>query len=146
MQVVRLALAVVLLAVFVPALAREQVPAEERIYRYDASRVPGCEDPVVLNRLMSRFNQTQKTYWSSNLEIVSFSALRTTHFRENGLDFIPRRYCRGHVTLNNHRSSPLYFVITQDAGMAGHDFGLHFCVMAYDRQWSFAPECKMARP
>lgn len=146
MSIVRLALAATLLACVTTATAREQVPAEERIYNYDASRVPGCEDPVVLNRLMSRFSQTQKEYWASNLEIVSFSGLRTTHFRENGLDLIPRRYCRGHVTLNNQRSSPLYFVITQDAGMAGHDFGLHFCVMAYDRQWAYAPECKMARP
>jgi hypothetical protein len=146
MLIARLALAAAVIASAAIANAREQIPAEERLFGYNAARVPGCDDPAVLGRLMTRFNSTQRSYWSSDLEIVSFSHVRPSHFRENGLDLIPRRYCRGQVLLNNRRTSPLYFVITQDAGMAGHDFGLQFCVMAYDRQWAYAPECKTARP
>lgn len=128
------------------AQARDQVPAEERYYSYDAARVPGCSDPVVLNRLMARFKETEASYWSSDLEILSVSNIRTTHFRANGVDFVPRRHCRGTAHLNNRRASRVYYEVTQDAGMVGHDFGLRFCVAAYDRQWAFAPECKAARP
>ena len=146
-MIARLALSVAILtAAFAAASAREQVPAEERIYRYNAERVPGCDNPDVLSRLQNRFREKEAGYWSSTLEIVSFSHIRTTHFRPNGLDIIPRRYCQGTVLLNNRRTTPVYYVLTQDGGMAGHDFGIQFCVSGYDRSWSFAPACKTARP
>lgn len=146
-MIARLALtAACLAATLCAAPAREQIPAEERIYGYNAERVPGCDNPAVLSRLQSRFRAKEAGYWASSLEIVAFSNLHTTHFRPNGLDLIPRRYCRGTVLLNNNRQSPLYYVVTQDGGMAGHDFAIHFCVAAYDRNWAYSPECKMAKP
>lgn len=139
------AAAFTLLAVALPAAAREQIPAEERYYAYDA-RIPGCHDEAVLGRMKRRFAQKEATYWSSDLEIVSVDRIRTTHFRPNGLDLIPRRYCQARVMLSNNRVSAVYYSVVEDAGMAGHSFGLHFCVAAYDRNWASAPECKMARP
>lgn len=134
-----------LLAAALPATAREQIPAEERYYAFDA-QIPGCNDDAVLGRLKSRFQEKESTYWYSNLEIVAVDHIRTTHFRPNGLDLIPRRYCQARVILSNNRSSAVYYSVVEDAGMAGHSFGLHFCVTAYDRNWASAPECKMARP
>jgi len=132
-------------AVLGPAAAREQIPAEERIYGYDA-RLPGCADDAVIGRLVSRFGQKEAIYWHSDLTIVSVDRIRTTHFRPNGLDLIPRRYCQARVVLSNQRVSSVYYSVVEDAGMAGNSFGLHFCVTAYDRNWASAPECKMARP
>lgn len=128
------------------ATAREQIPAEERVYSYDAAKVPGCDDAVAVTQLRNRFREKESEYWGSNLEIVEVTQIRTTHFRANGLDFIPRRYCRGTAVLNNRRTSPVYYVLTQEAGMAGNNFGIQFCVAAYDRGWSYTPECKMAKP
>ena len=125
--------------------AREQIPAEERWLGYDA-RLPGCDAPEVIERLRTRFAQKEATYWASGLEIATVDRIRPVAFRPNGLDLIPRRYCRGEVRLNNHRASTVYFSIIEDAGMAGYSYGLHFCLAGYDRNWANAPGCKMARP
>ncbi|HRK25195.1 MAG TPA: hypothetical protein PLQ11_09610 [Beijerinckiaceae bacterium] len=125
--------------------AREQIPAEERWWPYSA-QLPGCDDPAVLDRIRSRFAEKESRYWHSALEIVSVDRIRTTAFRPNGLDLIPRRYCTARVHLNNLRTSALHYSVIEDAGMAGYGFGVRFCVAGYDRNWANAPECKMARP
>lgn len=138
--------AAALVAGLVGTMAREQYPAEDRYYPYDAAKLRGCDDPNVLQVLMARFANTQVDYWKSDLQIVSFSAIRTTDFRPNGVDIVPRRYCRGTVTLNNNHTSPVYYVLTQDAGMTGQAYGLQFCVQAYDRNWASGPDCRAMRP
>jgi len=124
---------------------REQIPAEERWLAYDA-RLPGCDAPEVIERLRSRFAEKEATYWTSSLQIASVNRIRPVAFRPNGLDLIPRRYCRGEARLNNHKVSTVYYSIIEDAGMAGYSYGLHFCLAGYDRNWANAPGCKMARP
>jgi len=146
MPIRALTAALALAALTGAAAAREQVPAEERIHPYAAELLEACDDPVVLDTIAKRFRQAEYGYWSSDLAIVGFANIRTTHFRDTGLDLIPRRHCRATVLLNNQRTSPVYYELTQDAGMVGRGFGVRYCVMAYDRQWAFAPECKMAKP
>lgn len=143
----RLAIAAACLATLcaTAAPAREQIPAEERVLAYDA-RLPGCNAPEVLDRLRSRFAEKEALYWSSNLAITAVERIRTVAFRPNGLDLVPRRYCSATAYLSNRRTSTVYYAISEDAGMAGYSFGLHFCVAAYDRNWANAPGCKMARP
>jgi hypothetical protein len=127
------------------ANAREQVPAEERWWPY-AAQLPGCDDPAVLDRIRSRFAGKESGYWSSSLSIGPIDHIRTTSFRPNGLDLIPRRYCRATAHLSNRRASTLYYSVIEDAGIIGYTYGVHFCLTAYDRNWANAPECKMARP
>lgn len=134
-----------LLTTALGTLAREQIPAEERWSGYTA-RLPGCDDPAVIEKIRSRFAQKETTYWNSALEIVAVDTIRTTAFRPNGLDLIPRRYCVARASLSNHRVSALYYSVSEDTGMAGYGFGVHFCVAGYDRNWASAPECKIARP
>lgn len=125
--------------------AREQIPAEERWWPYSAE-IPGCDDPAVINKIRSRFAEKEATYWQSSLEIVAVDQIRTTAFRPNGLDLIPRRYCVARASLSNQRTSPLYYSVIEGGGMAGYGYGVHFCVAAYDRNRASAPECKIAKP
>lgn len=125
--------------------AREQIPAEERWWSYSAA-IPGCDDPAVLDRIRARFASKEKGYWHSSLEIIGIDRIRTTAFRPNGLDLIPRRYCTARVRLNNARTSALHYSVIEDAGIIGYSYGVHFCVAGYDRNWANAPACKMARP
>lgn len=125
--------------------AREQIPAEGRMLGYSA-QLPGCDDPAVLATVQQRFAAKEAEYWRSSLEIVAIEKMRAIAFRPNGQDLIPRRYCTARAHLSNHKTSPLYYSVVEDAGMAGYGFGVHFCVTAYDRNWANAPECKMARP
>lgn len=127
------------------ATAREQIPAEERYWGYSA-RIPGCEDPAVIDRVKARFASKEWQYWNSSLAIVSVDRIRTTAMRPNGLDLIPRRYCEGVATISNHKVAKIYYSVIEDSGIIGYTWGVHFCVDAYDRNWASAPECKMARP
>lgn len=125
--------------------AREQVPAEERWWAYSAE-LPGCDNPAVLDRIRARFAGKERGYWSSSLTIGEIDHIRTTAFRPNGLDLIPRRYCSATAHLSNQRTSTLYYAVIEDAGIIGYSYGVHFCLAAYDRNWANAPGCKMARP
>jgi len=132
-------------ALLAPSLAREQIPAEERLVPYGAS-LPACDDSGVIDKIRSRFASKESQYWNSDLTIVSVDRVRPTAMRPNGLDLIPRRYCEGLATISNRRTSRIFYSIVEDAGMIGMTWGVHFCVQAYDRNWASAPDCKMARP
>lgn len=127
------------------ATAREQIPAEERLWGYSA-RIPGCEDGAVIAKIKARFASKESQYWNSPLEIVSIDRIRTTAMRPNGLDLIPRRYCEAVATISNSKVSRISYSVIEDSGIIGYTWGVHFCVDAYDRNWASAPECKMARP
>lgn len=132
-------------ALVAPALAREQIPAEERLVPFSAS-LPACDDKAVIDRIRARFASKEEQYWASDLTIVAVDRVRATAMRPNGLDLIPRRYCEGVATISNHKTSRIFYSIVEDAGMIGMSWGVHFCVQAYDRNWASAPECKTTRP
>lgn len=141
----RLVTGTLMLLMVAGASAREQVPAEERWWGYTA-RLPGCDDPAVIEKIRSRFAQKENEYWQSGLSILAVDHVRTTAFRPNGLDLIPRRYCVARAHLSSGRTSALHYSVIEDAGIIGYTYGVHFCVAAYDRNWASAPECKIARP
>jgi len=132
-------------ALATPALAREQIPAEERLGPYSA-QLPACNDSAVIAKIQKRFASKESRYWASDLTILGVDHIRPTAMRPNGLDLIPRRYCEGVATISNRKTSRIYYSIIEDAGMIGMTWGIHFCVQAYDRNWASAPDCKMARP
>ena len=40
----------------------------------------------------------------------------------------------------------MYYSITEDAGMLGVSYGVEFCVVGLDREWSYQPDCRRAQP
>ena len=40
----------------------------------------------------------------------------------------------------------MYYSITEDAGMIGVSYGVEFCVVGLDREWSYQPACLRAKP
>src|SRR5262249_9580103 len=63
--------------------------------RYDAV-LPGCEDPIVLRKIIQYFGEKERAYWQSDLQIVAFERIRETGFRpwaRGAPDAIPRRFC-----------------------------------------------------
>ena len=36
--------------------------------------------------------------------------------------------------------------IAEDMGMIGMDWGVNFCVIGLDRNWSYEPHCRAAKP
>jgi hypothetical protein len=129
-----------------PVFARPLVPAERRYSPYDGV-LPACDDPAVAQRISWNFRQREDEFWDSGLEILGFGEVRETGYKTNGLDYIPRRYCRARAWLNDQRKPhQVFYAISEDLGIIGIGFGIEWCIVGLDRNDAFAPNCKMARP
>ncbi len=137
-----------------------RIRAEDRVFPYDA-QLPACNDPGVIARIQGRFDWREPTHWNSSLQMTAVDRIRETHFRPNGQDLIPRRYCEGRALLSNGRFHTLSYNLVEDAGITGWHgsllFGLvrfptpgsynvEWCLSGLERHRTHAPDCKMARP
>jgi hypothetical protein len=127
------------------AAARPLTPAEQRYMPYTAW-LPLCGDPATLERISTRFQQRETEFWGSGLLIVGYERVRETGERTTGLDYIPRRYCQARAMFNDGKKREVTYWIGEGIGMAGHNFGVEWCVSGLDRHNAHAPNCKAARP
>ena len=127
------------------ALARPITPAEKRYLDY-SGELPPCDDPGVLERITSRFQQTESTYWNSTLEIQGYDRVKSIGVRPWGLDHIPRTFCVASAHLNDRSVREVSYSVAEDLGIIGFGYGVEWCVSGLDRNYAYAPNCKMARP
>jgi hypothetical protein len=113
--------------------------------RYDGV-LPPCDYPLALGKIASRFNQKEGTFWNTDLKIVNFEQIRETAFRAWHANAIPRRFCSGLVEVSDGRKRAIHYAIAEDTGMIGATWGVEWCVVGLDRNWSYNPACKMAKP
>lgn len=152
-----------LLLVALPSLALAQSgPAQDSIYGTPAEArwapffaiLPKCDDADVLNRIQSRFGETERTYWGGVHAIGGFDQVREIGFRANGLSYIPRRYCmaRGEmvdpnaVIRDRTQTRSVVYSIAANAGIIGLSWGVEWCVVGLDRMRAYAPDCLVLRP
>jgi hypothetical protein len=113
--------------------------------RYDGI-LPSCDAEAALSKIASRFNMKENDFWHSDLRIVGFDRIRETAFRPWAGNTIPRRFCSAEVQISDGRKTVVHYSIAEDTGMIGMTWGVEWCVVGLDRNWSFNPACKMARP
>jgi hypothetical protein len=144
------ALATVVIAVSclaLPADAANFFEKQHYLHGRDYDRVvPVCAEPEVAKRIAERFTRKEAEYWNSSLMIVAFTHARQLGLEPWGTSYIPRRYCSAQVTLSDGQKTTVYYAIGEDLGMAGHSWGVEWCVMGKDRNFAYAPGCRMARP
>lgn len=110
---------------------------------YDG-RVADCQ--AGLSSITSQFAEKESTFWNSALQITGYANVRETAFRPWQSDNIPRRYCTASAMLNDGKLRTVHYSIIEDGGIAGFGQGVEFCVVGLDRDWSYNPACKAARP
>jgi hypothetical protein len=140
-----LACALALAALAGPGLAREITPAEDREIPYSAA-MPACHDPGVLKRITAAFAERELRFWNSALTIAAYDKIRPIAFRPWGLDTIPRRYCTATATTSDGKRRRVDYSVREDLGFIGGGYGVEWCVAGLDRNWGYAPACRMARP
>ncbi|MDX3805990.1 hypothetical protein ACXIUS_10315 [Bosea thiooxidans] len=118
--------------------------AEERIVPMYGN-LPGCDDPAVLSHLTNSFDSREATYWGP-LQALSYDRIAQLGFRSWGDDFIPRRFCTARLMLNNGVFHRVDYSVRENLGLFGMTWNVNWCVAGLDRQRSYAPDCKMARP
>ncbi len=123
-----------------PATAREQIPAETRIIPW-SGQLSACDDPGILSKLQSRFNYTERKFWSSQAEIIGFEKIRQAAYRPHGLDLIPRRYCQAVAVMGDRRRLTMRYAIIEEAGIIGMGEGLQYCLTGYDRNHTAMAGC-----
>jgi hypothetical protein len=111
--------------------------------RYDG-RVAPCE--AALSTITSQFHEKESTFWNSALQITGYARIHEIAFRPWQSDNIPRRYCSGAAMLNDGKERTVTYSIIEDGGFSGIDQGVEWCVTGLDRDWTYSPACRMARP
>jgi hypothetical protein len=113
--------------------------------RYSAN-VPLCEESGPLSKIRSYFGTKEGRFWNSDLKIVDFENVREIAFRPWVPGTIPRRFCRAEAMISDGVKRPVYYSIVEDAGLIGMTYGVEWCVVGLDRNWSYNPACRMAKP
>lgn len=108
--------------------------------------VPACDEQAALNLIAQRFSETEQRFWASNLAITQFEKLSEIAFEPWGPQYLPRRYCKGTIYTNDARKRAIYYSIVEAGGFIGAGWGVEWCVVGLDRNYAYAPSCKMARP
>jgi hypothetical protein len=127
------------------AQAREQVPAEERIQPF-TGLLPSCSDGAVLSHIQRWFASRETSYWQSTLTIDGFDKVGIVAERPWGSDYVPRRFCTARALMSDGHVRRVDYFIKEDLGIIGMSWGVNWCVHGLDRNYAYAPDCKMARP
>lgn len=107
---------------------------------------PQCDEPKVLNTISAHFDQAEAAYWHTGIRMAQITQAQETAFRDWDPTIIARRYCTGTAYLTNGRSYSLVYWLRSEQSFAGVSWGVQFCLVGRDRDYSYAPHCKMLRP
>jgi hypothetical protein len=125
--------------------ARPLTPAERRYQPYDGS-LPFCDDANVLRKIDDRFQSRESEYWNSGLAIVGYEGVREIGYRKNGLDYIPRRYCKARVFMSDQKVREMTYWVGESLGPIGIGWGIDWCISGLDRNYAYGLDCQAARP
>jgi len=112
-------------------------------YRRD---MPSCDFRPALDRIIGNFGNKERVFWNSGLRIVGIENIHETAEMNWAAQSVPRRFCTATAVISDGARHPIYYSIAEDMGMIGMDFGVNFCVVGLDRNWSYGPACRAARP
>jgi hypothetical protein len=113
--------------------------------RYSA-KVPLCEERGPLDMIRRRFGTKEGKFWNSDLKLVGFEQIQEVSRQPWAPGTIPRRFCSASALISDGVRRPMYYSITEDAGMIGVSYDVEFCVVGLDREWSYQPACLLAKP
>jgi hypothetical protein len=108
--------------------------------------MPACDFRPALDRIIGDFATKESVFWNSNLRIVGIENIRETAAMTWAAQSVPRRFCAGTALISDGTRHPIYYSTAEDLGMIGMNFEINFCVVGLDRNWSYGPACRAARP
>lgn len=100
-------------------------------------KFPLCESDKVLQKLVKRFNKTEKVYWSSRSLVLS----NIDNAHQHSVNPFPdspvnRRYCHGDAVFDNGKKRRVHFLIEEGAGFAGFTWNVEYCIHGLD-PWKY---------
>jgi hypothetical protein len=119
---------------------------EKEFWMSGPAKVPLCEEHGPLKSIERRFSTKEGKFWNSDLKIIGFEKIREVSWQPWAPGTIPRRFCSASVLVSDGLRRSMYYSITEDTGMIGVSYGVEFCVVGLDREWSYQPACLRAKP
>lgn len=107
---------------------------------------PACDQPAVLERIHRRFDETEASYWHTGVRMAQIVEPRETGFKNWDPTIIARRYCSAVAYLTDGRRYEMVYWLRSEQGFAGVSWGVDYCLVGRDRDYAYAPACKMLRP
>jgi len=120
--------------------------AHASLYRGFTGRLPSCADPRVHHQIRDAFAKRERMYWHSGLALSDFARPAELGYRSWGAEFIPRRFCSAEAVTNDGVRRQVFWLVAEGQQWLSLGAGVDWCVTGLDRNYAFAPECKMARP
>ena len=120
-------------------LASSLVPAQVGTASafFTKEKFPVCSSEKVVERILKRFNQTEKIYWEHRglvLDTVNNPHLHNANaFPESSIN---RRYCHGDAIFENGKKRRIHFLIEEGAGFAGYTWNVEYCIHGLD-PWKY---------
>ena len=118
----------------------------ERLFTRHHGIVPACDSSWALQIIAGRFGYKEWRYWGSSESISQFGDVREIAYRPWGYEYVPRRYCQAKVRVSDLRNTRVYYSIIEKGGFAGVGWDVEWCVVGYDHNLAYAPNCRAARP
>ncbi|MBB3971581.1 hypothetical protein [Hansschlegelia beijingensis] len=120
--------------------------ASDSFYRGYTGRLPSCADPHVHRQIRDAFAKRERMYWHSGLALSGFVRPAELGYRSWGVEFIPRRFCSAEAFTNDGVRRHVYWLVAEGQQWLSLGPGVDWCVTGLDRNYAYAPDCKMARP
>ena len=106
-------------------------------------RAPMCTEQKVLNKIIRRFNQTEKIYWKARGHRIE--SIVSEH-RHNGVGYkespIHRHYCHATVNFENGDRRKMHYLIEDGAGFAGIGWNVEYCIHGLDEWYYHDGRCR----
>ena len=118
----------------------------ERLFTRHHGVIPACDSSWALQIIASRFGNRDRLYWGSSESLTQFGHVREIAYRPWGHEYVPRRYCQAKVRVSDRRDTRVDYSIIEKGGFAGVGWGVEWCVVGYDYNLAYAPNCRAARP
>lgn len=98
---------------------------------------PQCTSEKVLEKLVKRFNKTEKIYWEGRGLILN-AVFNPHQHSENPFPDSPvnRRYCHGDAVFENGKKRRVHYLIEEGAGLAGFTWNVEYCIHGLD-PWKY---------
>jgi hypothetical protein len=118
----------------------------ERLFTRHHGLLPACDSPWALNLIFWRFAEKERIYWGSPERLTEYGEVREIAYRPWSYEYVPRRYCEAKVRVSDRDRTTVYYSIIEKGGFAGVGWGVEWCVVGYDYNLAYAPNCRAARP
>jgi len=111
---------------------------------FEKDSFPVCTSERVIERILRRFNKTERIYWQDRGLVLN--AVTNPHLHNDNAfpeSSINRRYCHGDAIFENGKKRRIHYLIEEGAGFAGYTWNVEYCIHGLDPLRYYDGRCRV---